>query len=202
MKDGFILELTNDSVEERGLYNQISGDKLIARGEFKKAFTVNMISAKEGFAPCQNNIGYAYEHGEGVSQNLTEAVRWYKMAADQNHQDGQYNLSQCYLQGTGVQKNHEEGMRYLISASNNGHIHATYNLACIFDSEGRHVQAFECYKVAAESGFPAAQHNLAICFLNGEGTNRNEEKALHWFKAAARQGFEDAIQLLRANGLY
>lgn len=202
MTDGRVLSvITNDTIEERGQYNLESGERLYARGEIEKSFTVNMISAREGFAPCQNNIGYAYEYGEGVSQNLSEAVRWYRLAADQNNRDGQYNLSQSLLQGTGVEIDQEEGMKYLIKAANNNHPAALHNLGCKLDRDGNCEQAFECYKKAAELGYASAQHNLAICYLNGDGTQCNQSKAIYWFKIAASNGVEASINILRDNGI-
>jgi uncharacterized protein len=202
MGNGYILSvLTPDSVEDNGKYNQASGDRLIASGEFEKAFAVYMVSAREGFAPCQNSVGFAYEYGEGVTQDLAEAARWFKMAADQNNPDGQYNISQSYIHGTGVPKNHDEGIKYLVKAANNNHPTALFNLGCISDREGEYEQAFEYFKRSAEAGHPPAQHNLGMCYAKGEGTQRNDEKAISWFRVAAGNGVEDSKNILRKLGL-
>ena len=46
---------------------------------------VDLLKAKaeQGEAEAQFNLGYMYATGEGVPQNDTEAVRWYRMAAEQ-----------------------------------------------------------------------------------------------------------------------
>ena len=40
-----------------------------------------------------------YEHGEGVPQDYAEAVRWYRLAADQGYASAQYNLGVMYNNG-------------------------------------------------------------------------------------------------------
>ena len=39
--------------------------------------------AYKGFAPAQYDLGACYEEGNGVTQDLTKAERWYRKAAQQ-----------------------------------------------------------------------------------------------------------------------
>jgi TPR repeat protein len=55
-----------------------------------------------------------------VEQNAYEAVRLYKLAADQGYKSAQYNLGYCYEYGKGVQKNHAEAIRLLQLAADQG----------------------------------------------------------------------------------
>ena len=43
-----------------------------------------------------------YSRGLGVPQNDAEAVRWYRLAAEQGGADAQFNLGAMYAQGRGV----------------------------------------------------------------------------------------------------
>jgi TPR repeat protein len=38
------------------------------------------------------NLGFRYATGRGVSQDDAEAVRWYRLSADQGHADARTNL--------------------------------------------------------------------------------------------------------------
>ena len=38
--------------------------------------------AEQGDAPAKNNLGRMYAFGEGVPENDAEAVRWYRLAAE------------------------------------------------------------------------------------------------------------------------
>ncbi len=43
----------------------------------------------------------------------------------------------------------------------------------------------EMLKSKAEAGDPAAQFNLAVCYYNGVGVEKNEAEAFKWSKKAA-----------------
>jgi TPR repeat protein len=60
------------------------------------------LAAAQGNADAQNNLGYCYQHGEGVAHDMVEAVRYYGLAAAQGNADAQYNLASCYERGEGV----------------------------------------------------------------------------------------------------
>ena len=41
--------------------------------------------AEDGWAPDQYTLGVIYANGNGVPEDNAEAVRWYRMAAEQGH---------------------------------------------------------------------------------------------------------------------
>jgi TPR repeat protein len=47
-------------------------------------------------------------------------------------------------------------------------------------------------KVYAEKGHAAAQHNLGIMYLDGDGVHKNPVSAYAWFNLAAAPGDESA----------
>ena len=50
----------------------------------------------------QNSLGFMYWDGEGgVTQDYAEAVRWYRLAAEQDYANAQYNLGVMYENGRG-----------------------------------------------------------------------------------------------------
>ena len=61
----------------------------------------------------QFNLGNMYYTGEGVPQNDIEAVRWYRMAAEQGYIDAQFNLGFMYNAGAGVPQNDIEARKNL-----------------------------------------------------------------------------------------
>ena len=50
------------------------------------------LSAAQGYAAGQSNLGYCYGNGEGVAADKKEAVRLYGLAAAQGYAAGQLNL--------------------------------------------------------------------------------------------------------------
>jgi TPR repeat protein len=52
--------------------------------------------AEQGDVLAQYNLGIVYDTGKGVPQDYTEAVRWYRLAAEQGHASAQYNRVHYY----------------------------------------------------------------------------------------------------------
>ena len=50
------------------------------------------MSAEQGVADAQYNLGYCYESGKGVEQNTEEAKKWYTKAAEQGDEQAIENL--------------------------------------------------------------------------------------------------------------
>ncbi len=48
--------------------------------------------AQQGDAGAQFLLGSRYDHGQGVTEDDAEAVRWYRLAAEQGHASAQYYL--------------------------------------------------------------------------------------------------------------
>ena len=69
----------------RGLEAYNRGDYATAMREWKS-------DAAQGNFVAQYNVGYLYESGQGVSQNYSEAARWYRLAADKGYALAQLNL--------------------------------------------------------------------------------------------------------------
>ena len=66
-------------------------DSLKAAGRCRKPYRGRHGRA-QGDAKAQYSLGYMYDFGEGVPQNDAEAVRWYRMAAEQGHAKALFNL--------------------------------------------------------------------------------------------------------------
>jgi TPR repeat protein len=49
------------------------------------------LAVAQGFAVAQFNLGVMYSDGQGVPQNDAEAVRWYRLAAEQGHAGAQFS---------------------------------------------------------------------------------------------------------------
>ena len=75
-----------------------------------------------------------YFTGEGVLQDATEAVRWFRLAAEQGHAIAQYNLGVKYDTGEGVPKDYAEAVRWFRLAAEQGDASAQYNLGIAYDT--------------------------------------------------------------------
>ena len=56
-------------------------------------------AADQGDAYAQCNLGRCYESGQGVTKDLAEAGKWYKLAADNGHEDAKKKYTELYANG-------------------------------------------------------------------------------------------------------
>ena len=53
------------------------------RGDYTTAYEEFLPIAEQGDAFAQFSLGIMYDNGEGVPQDYAEAVKWYRLAAEQ-----------------------------------------------------------------------------------------------------------------------
>jgi len=69
-----------------------------------------------------------FYNGRGVPQNYAEAMKWYRLAADQGQARAQSGLGGMYASGQGVPKNDAEAIKWFRLAANQGNATAQVNL--------------------------------------------------------------------------
>jgi len=69
-------------------------------------------------------IGYMYDHGEGVPQDGKEAAVWYLKAAEKGHVKAQYRLGLMYSSGFGVDEDMKESVKWYRKAAGQGFLPA------------------------------------------------------------------------------
>ncbi len=69
-----------------------AGAEAYKRGDYATALKEWRPLAEQGAAGAQNILGLMYATGEGVPQDNNEAVRWYRLAAEQGDDRAQYIL--------------------------------------------------------------------------------------------------------------
>ena len=112
--------------------------------------------AEQGDANAQYDLGVAYDRGEGVGQDVSEAVRWYRAAARQRHAPAQYNLGVMYQNGRGVPQDYQNAVRWYQLAAEQGYAGAQNNLGSMY-ARGHgvpqdYIQAHMWFNLAAASG--------------------------------------------------
>jgi TPR repeat protein len=77
------------------------------RGDYATAYRLYRPLA-EGWVDAQFYMGLMYDLGQGVPQDYTEAMKWYRKAADQGYATAQHNLGILYDFGRGVRQDYAE----------------------------------------------------------------------------------------------
>jgi len=120
-----------------------------------------------------------------------EAFAIFQQLAEQGDAVSQCNLGICYLNNRSVNKNYGKAIKWFRKAADQKHAGAMYILGCIY-SEGKYgikkdpVQAVEWFFKAAEQGHAAAHVELGCMYSEGKGVEKNDEKAVEWFRKAEK----------------
>jgi TPR repeat protein len=72
-----------------------------------------------------------YANGEGVAENDAEAVKWYRLAADQGEASAQHNIGHMYARGDGVPESRVDAYFWWNLAAAQGLADAKTNKAVI-----------------------------------------------------------------------
>ena len=109
--------------------------------------------AESGDAEAQYILGVSSAH----AMDHKEAVKWYRLAAEQGHAKAQNALGAAYSFGQeGVSQNHEEARKWYRRAAEQGHDDAQYNLGVVYETgEGVSIdyqEAHVWFSVAAANG--------------------------------------------------
>jgi len=130
-----------------------------------------------GDAEIQLLIGRAYNKGYGLWRNYTEALKWYKRAAEAGNADALGELGHAHLLSTlyGIEEDVETGVKLLNEAVANGSASAAFTLGQHY-SPGDRKKAIEMFRIAAAKGYHNAFAKLAGEYVEvGNGT-----EALRW----------------------
>ena len=91
------------------------------------------LKAEQGDPLIEYMLGTVYFHGlHGVLKNDTEAVKWFRKAADQGILQAQYDLGVMYANGDGVPENDAEAVNWYRKAADSGLVEAQYELARMY----------------------------------------------------------------------
>jgi hypothetical protein len=110
-------ELTDDELEELAKQGFDYGRK----ENYKKAVAFMRKAAEGGYAIAQYEMGYYYDRGLGVPQDIKTAVEWWHKAAEQGIKNAIFNLAICYESGDGVPCDRKTVLKYYKRGAELGH---------------------------------------------------------------------------------
>jgi TPR repeat protein len=164
-------------------------------------------SASTSAPPALTSVHDAYRKGKEFAgqQNFPEALRWYRVAANQGDADAQLALGNLYAQGEGVQQDYGAALLWFRKAAEQGNSEAEDSLgAFYFFGMGvaqDYSEAMRWLRKAAAQGNEVAERNIGIMYLKGLGVAASRDEAIRWLREAAAKDDDDAktaLQLLGA----
>lgn len=131
--------------------------------------------------------------GETTEYDISEAIKWFRKAAEQGDDIAQCALGARLTAGNGVPKDYVEGVMWTRKAADQGNQYAQCNLAEVY-AYGKGLQkdaieAFKWYLKSAEQGNAQAQSSVGVAYYNASGVAKNVKEAIRWTRLSAEQGF-------------
>jgi len=131
-----------------------------------------------------------------VEKDYFEAVKWYRLSADQSDAGAQGQLGFMYRNGHGVDRNLVESLKWFRAAAAQNDDYAQGQLGHMYQ-EGigvpvNYAEALKWYRLSADQNNPLAQLTLGIMYEKGYGIAQDLNEARRWYSFAADQGSEPA----------
>lgn len=155
-------------------------------GQFESAYQEFEILYGQGDAEAAYYLGRMHHMGEGVPQNFSQALNWYRTAADGGHAEGYFSMGQMYEKGQGSPQDFTRAFEAYQAASDLDHMAARKRVA-MMHAEGLgtpvdYGEAARLMQTVADTGDPEAQQLLAYLMESGqvpkEATSGSDEQAV------------------------
>ncbi len=179
-------------------YMYLYGEKGVARNE-EKAFRYYSMAASQKDMIAINNLGSLYYSGIGTEKDVNKAVEMFNKAAKLGNKEAAINLAFIYLTSPSKNISAQRIIELLQQAAEGNNITAQYMMGYSyyrgFVVPKDFKKSFELIKQAAVS-YDEAQYELALRYINAEGTPRNYNNAVKYLNQSAHQGNVQAMMEL------
>lgn len=155
--------------------------------------------AENGAPAAQFDLGNRYLNAEGVEKDNFEALRWFKLAADQNNVNAQYNIAVMYLNGIGVVKDEEQAVSWFVKAADNGDPQSQFTLGILLFNGQLGVpqnvpEAYKWFTLAGAAGHQSAAANAVLVqeLLPAADVTAMQDAARDWIQAFNQKNSDDS----------
>jgi TPR repeat protein len=150
---------------------------------------VLLAKANAGDADAQYQLGNAYNYGQKVRQDFTQALLWYRKGAEQGNADAEFQLGGLYHFGHGVPQDEAQGFAWTMKAAEQGNVDAQFFVSSCYKIgwgvAPNDTQSVAWLRKASEQGDSRSQLYLALAYGTGTGVAKDYSEAYFWFGAAA-----------------
>jgi TPR repeat protein len=148
-----------------------------------------IVKAKAGDSDAQWHVATAYELGQGAPRDDVEAMKWYRLAAEQGNAAAQNHVAD----GLYAAKNYTEAMKWYRRAAEQGNAEAQNNLADGLLAGKRYVESLPWYERASAQGNVMATSSLGYLYDLGLGVAQDRHKGFDLYRRAAELGWPQAM---------
>ncbi len=154
----------------------------------KKIFLLILffISSTNIYAQSQDEPGKTeYVKGENARNNeqWTDALKWFKLAAEKGNSNAMNSLGYMYHNGEGMDPNEAEALNWYRKAVFKGNTNAMIALGIIYLNNDLYLEAENSFKLAAEKKYPDGYEMLGYFYYSRE----QYADALPWLNKAVEK---------------
>lgn len=138
---------------------------------------------------------------KNAKANQPKILSLLNQSANLGYAPAQVDLGLLYYLGFGIKQDNTKALAWFNKSAEQGNARAQYYVGLMY-TEGKGVeqsekQAAVWYEKSAEQGYAPAQSYLGVLYLFGiDGIEKDQDKAVELLQKAAKQGDQQAIQLL------
>lgn len=158
--------------------------------DYAAAHAIYVSLANQNDAKACYNLGLMYQNGDGVTQNLDEAIKWYTQSADLGYKEAQYTLGALVFQRMTQNISYPQAVSYYEQAAKQGHVKSQLNLGMLYLRGEVIAQdmpaAVQWLSLAASNNNSEAQGYLAELYQQGVGVDQDTVKAAMWLLLATQ----------------
>ena len=165
----------------------------VKKEDYKNALRYYQMAAEMNFPDAIERMAEAYLGDElGLERNEKTALKLFKRAAKLGNAAAQYNLGMAYACGYyGVTADRETALHWLKKSVKGENPSACLQMGLYYyytvKTEAAYKKAFELFTDAYNLGDDEAIINIGLCYLQGNGTEKNEKEAVKCFEQAAEK---------------
>ena len=149
------------------------------------------LSSKEKVT--NNDETYLLAKKINKKNNFTEALKNFKLAAEQGDTEALTEIGNLYFSGKGVKKDYTEARKWYAKAAEKGEASAQNQLGVMyfngFGVNKDYTEARKWYAKAAIQGNANSQYFLGYIYSQGLGVSKDYNMAHIWYLKSAEQGF-------------
>ncbi len=153
--------------------------------------------AEQGDLVAQLALGHMYDEGIAVGKDEAEALRYYRMAAEQGDAQGQYLLGASLSAGDDADEAEEaaadaEAFGWMLKSARQGYAEAMHEVAHHYEwgdgVQEDKAEAVAWLRKAAEAGHAESMFELGKRYAEGDGVAKDKAEARRWHALAEEHG--------------
>jgi TPR repeat protein len=182
--------LNNYTMADQYLYTFYTEGKIIKKNtQLAEEYLIKI--ANTGDTNAQVCVGDLYYN----KNQHTEAIHWYKLAADKGHNEAQIQLANYYMLGDYVEVNYP--LAYKLLSKNRENPFAMFLIGHYYECYKKNYDdSFQWYLKSAKKGLCQAQYKLSYLYEHGLGITQNKDESFDWLLKAADNKHLDSQKII------